>query len=67
MRNTVTVLLSVLVYVGSSSNASAQDQQSSISRAPRGELQIEIQSPSEDFVLDEGQTTVLTYYRVPII
>ena len=58
MQNTVTVLLSVLVYVGSSSNASAQDQQSSISPAPRGALQIEIQSPSDDFVLDEGQTTV---------
>jgi Mg-chelatase subunit ChlD len=58
MRNTVTVLLSVLAYVGSSSNVSAQDQDSSISPASRGELQIEIQSPSDDFVLDAGQKTV---------
>jgi Mg-chelatase subunit ChlD len=37
---------------------SAQDQYSSNSPAPRGELQIEVQSPSDDFVLDAGQTTV---------
>jgi Mg-chelatase subunit ChlD len=36
----------------------AQDQQSSSSPAPRGDLQIEIQSPSDEFVLDAGQTTV---------
>ena len=58
MRNTVTVLLSVLAWVGASSNVSAQDQHSNISPAFRGDLQIEIQSPSDDFVLDEGQTTV---------
>jgi Mg-chelatase subunit ChlD len=58
MRNTVTVLLSVLAWVGAFSNVSAQGQHSSISPASRGALQIEIQSPSNDFVLDEGQTTV---------
>jgi Mg-chelatase subunit ChlD len=36
----------------------AQDQGSNISPAPRGQLQIEIQSPSDDFDSVEGQTTV---------
>ena len=58
MRNTVTVLISILAWVGASSNVSAQGQHSSTSPAARGDLQIEIQSPSDDFVLDEGQTTV---------
>jgi len=58
MRNTLIVLLSVLACVGASSHVNAQDQRSNISPAPRGQLQIEIQSPSDDFDSMEGQTTV---------
>ena len=58
MRNTLTVLLSVLACVGASSYVSAQDRHPNISPVPRGELQIEIQSPSDDFDSVEGQITV---------
>jgi Mg-chelatase subunit ChlD len=58
MRNTLTVLIAILACVGTSSYASAQDQYSNSSPGPRGELQIEIQSPSADFDSVDGETTV---------
>jgi len=58
MRNTLTILLSVLAYVGASSFASAQEQHANMSPTPQGELQIEIQSPGADFTADQGETSV---------
>jgi Mg-chelatase subunit ChlD len=58
MRNTLTVLLSALALVGASSNVIAQDQFSTDSPAPRGELQIEIQSPTDDIDSVDGQATI---------
>jgi len=58
MRNTLTILLSVLAYAGSSSYASAQGQHANMSPTPQGELQIEIQSPRADFTADRGETSV---------
>ncbi len=58
MRNTVTVFLLVLACAGASPIVSAQDQHSSSSPAPRGELQIEIQSPIDDIDSVDGQATI---------
>ena len=58
MRNTLTTLLSVLACAGASSIVSAQDQHANSSPAPRGELQIEIQSPIDDIDSVDGQATI---------
>ncbi len=58
MRNTLTVLLSVLACVVASSFVSAQEQRANMSPTPQSELQIEIQSPSADFTAVEGETSV---------
>ncbi|MFQ6006829.1 MAG: VWA domain-containing protein, partial [Woeseia sp.] len=58
MRNTLAVLLSVFACVGAFSCASAQQRHPNTSAMPRGELQIEIQSPAADFTAVEGATTV---------
>ena len=57
MRNTLTILLSVLAYLGASSYASAQEQHANMSPKPQGELQIEIQSPGANFTADQGETS----------
>jgi Mg-chelatase subunit ChlD len=58
MRNTLTVLLSVLVCGGASFDVGAQEQRPNTSATPQGELQIEIQSPAADFAADQGETSV---------
>ncbi|MHC4227282.1 MAG: VWA domain-containing protein [Planctomycetota bacterium] len=58
MRNTLTILLSVLAHVGGSSYVVAQEQDSNMSPMPQGELQIEIQSPSADFSAVDRETSV---------
>jgi Mg-chelatase subunit ChlD len=44
--------------VGAPSYVSAQEQDSNMSPASHGDLQIEIQSPAADFAASEGETTV---------
>jgi len=58
MRNTLTVLLTVLAYVGASSYVGAQERDSNVAPTPQGELQIEIQSPSADFAAVEQETSI---------
>ena len=58
MRHTITVFMSVLACVGASSNVGAQTEDSNISPSPQDNLQIEIQSPSDDLVSAEGETTI---------
>jgi len=58
MRNTITVSLSVLACIGASPLVSAQDHDPNNSPMPQGDLQIEIQSPSNEFVAVEGETIV---------
>ena len=58
MRNTSAVLLSVLVCGSVTSESGAVEQGSNTSPMPRGELQIEIQSPSADFTAVGGETTI---------
>ncbi len=58
MRNTLTVLLTVLAYVGASSYVGAQERDSNVAPTPQGELQIEIQLPSADFAAVEQETII---------
>ncbi|MDH3638969.1 MAG: VWA domain-containing protein [Gammaproteobacteria bacterium] len=58
MRNTLAVLLWVLVCGSLASESGAVEQGSNMSPMPQGALQIEIQSPSADFTTAEGETTV---------
>ena len=58
MRNTLAVLLSVLVCGSVASESGAVEQGTNMSPTPHGALQIEIQSPSADFSAAEGETTV---------
>ena len=58
MRNTLAVLLSVLVCGSVASESGAVEQGSNMSPTPHGALQIEIQSPSADFSAAVGETTV---------
>jgi Mg-chelatase subunit ChlD len=58
MRNTLTILIAILACLGAASYVNAQDQHSNNSSVARGELQIEIHSPSGDFDSADGQTTV---------
>ncbi len=58
MRNSIFVLLSVLVC-GSATCAFADEEQlSTTSPVVQGDVQIEIQSPSADFTATQGETTV---------
>ena len=58
MRNTLTVLLSVLVCGCATSDMGALQQRSTMSPMPQGELQVEIQSPSADLISVDGETTI---------
>ena len=58
MRNTLIVLLIVLVCGLVASESVAVEQDSDRSSTPQGSVQIEIQSPSTDFSVAEGETTV---------
>ena len=58
MRYAAALLPLVLAYVGASSYAIAQDESSSNSPASQSALQIEIQSPSDDFTAVQGETVV---------
>ncbi len=58
MRNTLAVLLSVLVCGSVASESGAVEQGSNMSPMPQGKLQIEIQSPSADFTAVNGETTI---------
>ena len=58
MRNTLSVLLSVLVCCCATPDVVAQEQHSNKSPIRQGELQVEIQSPSADFVSVDGETFI---------
>ena len=58
MRNTLIVLLSVLVCGCATSDMGALEQRSTESPVPQGELQVEIQSPSADLTSVDGETTI---------
>jgi len=58
MRNSISVLLSILACGCATAVMGAPDQYSNSSSIPRGELQIEIQSPSGDLILIDGETTI---------
>ena len=58
MRNTLAVLLSVLVCGSVASESGAAEQGSNMSSTSQGGLQIEIQSPSADFTAVDGETTI---------
>ena len=58
MRNTLAVLLSVLVCGSVASESGAVEQGSNMSSTSQGGLQIEIQSPSADFTAVDGETTI---------
>jgi len=56
MRNSLTVIVAVLIF--GSATCAAQDQLPGSSPAAQDNLQIEIQSPAADFAPVEGETTV---------
>ncbi len=56
MRNALAFFLSVLVYGTAATSVRAAEQGSS--STPQGELQIEIQSPSDGFVALDGERTI---------
>jgi Mg-chelatase subunit ChlD len=58
MRNALTVLLSVLLCGPTTFASSAAEQSSNTSPASKGNVQIEIQSPSAGFNAVEGETTI---------
>lgn len=58
MRNTLAVLLSVLVCGSVASESGAVEQGANMSPTSQGGLQIEIQSPSADFAAVDGETTI---------
>ncbi len=58
MRNTLTVFLAVLACGCATPDVVAQEHRSNTSMTSKGELQIEIQSPSADFISDDGETMI---------
>lgn len=56
MRNALALFLSVLLYGTAANSVRAVEQGSS--STPQGELQIEIQSPSDGFVALDGETAI---------
>ncbi len=58
MRNSLIILLLVVVCGSAPSASGAQEPDLDMSPAPQVALQIEIQSPSIDFTAAEGETTV---------
>ena len=55
MRNSIFVLLSILACGCAMADMGVQEQRSNTSSLTRGELQIEIQSPSSDLILVDGR------------
>ncbi len=58
MRNTLIVLVSVLVCGSAAAQSGAVEQVSDMSPTAKGAVQIEIQSPSTGFTASEGETSV---------
>ncbi len=58
MRNSIFVLLSVLMCGTATCALGAEGQLSTTSSVAQGDVQIEIQSPSADFTATQGETTI---------
>ena len=58
MRNALTALLSALAYGAAAVLSTSHAQTSQMAPLPKGELRVEIQSPSDDFVSAAGETSV---------
>ena len=58
MRNIINVLILILACGCATPVVDAQEQHTNTSLIRQGELQIEIQSPSADFISDDGETMI---------